>query len=95
MTGEWLAVRVVVTGKVQGVGYRHWTNRRASRDDLSGFVRNRSDGTVEAVFAGSRQQVEDMIARCRLGPQSAMVASVAVEPFAGEVPDGFRVLPTE
>ena len=94
MTQEWSSVRVVITGTVQGVGYRHWTERRATGDQLSGFVRNRLDGSVEAVFAGPRAGVEDMVARCRVGPRGAVVQSVSVEPWSSPVEAGFRVLPT-
>ena len=94
MTENRVAVRVIISGEVQGVGYRHWTERRATADDLAGFVRNRVDGTVEAVFAGPGQAVDDMVARCRVGPRASRVASVAVEPWEGQIPADFRVLPT-
>ena len=87
-------VRVQITGRVQGVGYRHWTNLRASRAGLKGFVRNRADGSVEAVFSGPKTEVDDMILRCRVGPRGAGVAEVSVEPWDGRPFEGFDVLPT-
>lgn len=66
--------RIVVSGRVQGVGFRAWIERRARELGLSGWVRNRRDGTVEAVFHGPADKVDDMIGRCRHGPSRASVA---------------------
>jgi acylphosphatase len=71
--------RVVVRGRVQGVGYRAWTEEAALRRDLDGWVRNRRDGTVEAIFSGPAEAVEAMIAACRQGPRGARVDAVDVE----------------
>ena len=60
--------RVVVRGRVQGVGYRAWTEDTAILNGLDGWVRNRRDGTVEAVFAGPAEAVDGMIEACRRGP---------------------------
>lgn len=67
------AVGVVIEGRVQGVGFRNWAQRIARQLGLVGWVRNRQNGTVEAVFAGSTGMVEEMLARCRNGPRSARV----------------------
>jgi acylphosphatase len=74
--------RVSIRGRVQGVGYRYWTRRSATARGLEGWVRNRSDGSVEAVFSGPEQAVAEMIALCRRGPDAARVESVAEEPAA-------------
>jgi acylphosphatase len=87
-------VRIRIRGRVQGVGYRYWTERTAGDLRLSGWVRNRSDGSVEAVFSGSEADVEAMIARCQHGPRSAVVASVDVTDEPASPPPGFEVLPT-
>jgi acylphosphatase len=94
MSEDYLAVRVEVTGRVQGVGYRHWTNLRATRAGLTGFVRNLGNGSVEAVFAGPMKDVDDMVIRCRVGPRGADVTGIRVEPWDGAAFDGFSVLPT-
>lgn len=73
------AVCVVIHGRVQGVGFRNWTERTARQLGLTGYVRNRADGTVEAVFAGTTGKVEEMIARCRSGPRSAHVDRIAIQ----------------
>jgi acylphosphatase len=89
------SVRVRIEGRVQGVGYRYWVERTAGRLGLAGWVRNRRDGSVEAVFSGPPDAVGDMLERCRHGPPAAGVTSVTVldEGVAG-VPAGFDVLPT-
>ncbi|HWA49140.1 MAG TPA: acylphosphatase, partial [Dongiaceae bacterium] len=71
-------VRVVITGTVQGVWYRAWTVQEASARNLDGWVRNRRDGSVEAVFAGLAHIVEDMLQACQRGPEAARVTDVAV-----------------
>ena len=81
-----LARQVVVEGFVQGVGYRDFTQRAALRLDVSGWVRNRADGTVEALIEGVAADLEAMIAEMRRGPRGAKVASLRVaeaEPDAG------------
>jgi acylphosphatase len=72
--------QVAIQGRVQGVGYRYWLEREARRRDLEGWVRNRRDGSVEAVFSGPEDTVSDMIAACRRGPSSARVDALAEEP---------------
>jgi acylphosphatase len=64
---------VVIHGRVQGVGYRAFVEHEAGRLALQGFVRNRRDGTVEALFAGSAEAVRIMIDLCRKGPPGARV----------------------
>ena len=64
-------VRVVISGRVQGVWFRGWTVDEATARGLSGWVRNRRDGTVEAVFEGAPAAVDAMIEACRSGPPPA------------------------
>jgi acylphosphatase len=68
--------RVVVHGHVHGVGFRMACSRRASAAGLGGWVRNRSDGTVEAVFEGAPDAVDALVAWCAQGPSAARVTSV-------------------
>jgi acylphosphatase len=95
------AIRQVrITGRVQGVGYRAWVEHQARNHNLEGWVRNRRDGSVEALFAGPEVLVSEMIARARRGPSSARVANVTEEPGTAEAlklrrpGDRFSVLPT-
>ena len=94
-TGE-RRVRVRIEGRVQGVGFRYWVEQTAGGLGLRGWVRNRRDATVEAVFAGPAEVVSDMVHRCRRGPPAARVADVAtLEEGTADVPaDGFEVRPT-
>jgi acylphosphatase len=71
--------RVFVRGRVQGVGYRAWVAETASTREISGWVRNRRDGSVEAVIAGSATDVAAMIDACEQGPLFARVTSVSSE----------------
>ena len=73
-----LIFHVVARGRVQGVGYRAFVEDTALRFGLEGWVRNRRDGTVEAVFSGDDDLVERMIAACRRGPPAARVEAVDV-----------------
>jgi acylphosphatase len=88
------SVRVRIEGRVQGVGYRIWVEQAATSLDLDGWVRNRRDGGVEAVFAGPSGAVDAMIARCHDGPRSAAVSMVKVLDELGDVSQGFRIVPT-
>ena len=92
---EAVAARVEIRGRVQGVWYRGWTVDEAQRRSLRGWVRNRRDGSVEALFIGPKDQVEAMIEACREGPPAARVDSVQrfSAPDGGET--GFTQLPTE
>ena len=76
MSGDQKAMRIVVHGRVQGVWYRGWLEGNATELGLSGWVRNRRDGTVEALFVGVGDKVEDMIRRCNAGPPAARVDQV-------------------
>ncbi|MET3354045.1 acylphosphatase [Xanthobacter autotrophicus] len=71
-------VHVMLRGRVQGVGYRAWCARTAEAQGLKGFVRNRRDGAVEAVFAGADAVVEAMLDACRAGPPGARVDDMLV-----------------
>lgn len=91
---EQRTVRVLITGRVQGVAYRAWTERTAAAMGLGGWVRNRRDGAVEALFSGPRADVDGMLQRCRQGPPGARVREVSVIGEGGAAPQGFAVLST-
>lgn len=67
---------VIIRGRVQGVGYRAWTEYTADRRELGGWVRNRRDGSVEALFAGDPRLVREMIDLCRQGPPGSRVDAI-------------------
>jgi acylphosphatase len=87
-------VHVTISGRVQGVGYRAFVEREARQRGLGGWVRNRRDGTVEAVFTGEAAAVDAMLAACRRGPRLAEVREVRVVDMAEEGLAGFEVRAT-
>ncbi|SHO60677.1 acylphosphatase [Pseudoxanthobacter soli DSM 19599] len=86
-------VHVLVEGRVQGVGYRAWAERHARQRGLQGWVRNLSNGAVEALFCGPHEKVDDMLNACRIGPSASAVLSIKVED-AEPVAARFEILPT-
>jgi acylphosphatase len=84
---------LVITGRVQGIGFRYSMAAQARALGVGGWVRNRSDGSVEAMVAGSGEQVAAMIDWSRRGPAGAQVDHIAVELGSGDY-DGFEQLPT-
>lgn len=83
-----------IEGRVQGVWFRSWTQGEANRLGLAGWVRNRRDGTVEALFSGLPEAVDAMLAACRRGPPAASVSNVVSDPADPPAESGFRQLPT-
>ena len=88
-------VRLRITGNVQGVGYRIWATRTASGLGLHGWVRNRLDGTVEALATGAPEQIAVLIEACRRGPYGARVAEVTAFPDRDDDSIGFTAVPSE
>ena len=86
-----IGLRVRIRGRVQGVWYRGWTVQTAQSLGLSGWVRNKSDGSVEALFIGVSDTVEAMVEACREGPPAAIVNGIEESPVK-PIPDvtGFR-----
>ena len=90
-----LQARLTISGRVQGVGYRDWAKTMGRRLGLTGWVRNRADGSVEALVVGDDTAVGKMIEACRRGPPSARVDAVDVEPVDLDVlPSDFTRRPT-
>jgi len=93
-------LQVTIRGRVQAVGYRAWVEDQAVTCGLQGWVRNRIDGSVEAVLAGPADVVAQVVALCRRGPSSARVEAVTNEPAEPDAlnlrrpGEGFSVLPT-
>jgi len=100
MNSESAFAHVVISGHVQGVGYRNWAEREASARGLHGWVRNRSNGDVEAVFKGAKDAVDSMCQACWQGPSAARVKSVSFRPLeaghglAEGLNQGFRQIAT-
>lgn len=83
------SVRVRIEGQVQGVWFRAWAIEQAEARGLNGWVRNRHDGSVEAVFSGPPGEVDEILDACWSGPRLARVEAVHVSDEVGEIEDGF------
>ncbi len=90
---ETRSILVRIEGRVQGVWFRAWTAQEATSLGLSGWVRNRVDGSLEAVFSGPPDGLEKMLQRCWEGPPLADVSAVSDQPCEPPEP-GFAQLPT-
>ena len=88
---EQIRAHVLITGRVQGVGYRFSTMEQAEELGVNGWVRNLPDGRVEAVFEGNESIVQEIINWCRKGPRGALVKDVAVEYEAQEGLQKFEI----
>ncbi|WBO22444.1 acylphosphatase [Sphingomonas abietis] len=86
--------RLVITGRVQGVFYRDWLIGQARGIGITGWVRNRVDGSVEATVCGAPEMIDAIVAQARLGSPAARVAGVLVETAADEIFAGFEKRPT-
>lgn len=92
-----LTLHVRISGRVQGVGYRAALQRTAQANGISGWVRNRRDGSVEAIVQGSPEDIERVLAWARRGPPAARVSELKADPAQGEFVrpySGFEPLPT-
>ena len=97
MADKYETIHVLILGRVQGVWYRAWTVEEARMHQLDGWVRNRRDGAVEAVFSGPSDQVAEMIVACRTGPPLARVDDIQVSAETTETVEkgqGFRAKET-
>ena len=83
-----------MSGRVQGVGFRYWTEGEARQRGLNGWVRNCVDGSVEAVFEGPAAAVDDMLRACHTGPRLAKVETVEVREQDEPVETGFHIKQT-
>lgn len=91
------ATRLFVRGRVQGVGYRAWLAREAGKRDLSGWVRNRQDGSVEALILAPSDTLAAFLALCRIGPAASDVTDLATHDetlSASDAENGFTVRAT-
>ncbi len=87
-------MHVMISGRVQGVGYRAWTRSRARRLELSGWVRNRTDGRVEALFCGAAKVVDQMIEACYDGPLPSRVLDIEAADSKESIDAGFTMRET-
>jgi acylphosphatase len=95
-SGEIISVRIIIEGKVQKVGLRNWIKNKAVKFKVYGWVRNRMNDTVEALFYGPEESVNEMIKLCHQGPSFAHIKRVKEFPQSdtGNAPIEFIILPT-
>lgn len=87
--------RLRIRGLVQGVGYRYALRREAQRQGVAGWVRNRSDGSVEALLQGAAERVAEVVAWARRGPPGSQVDEVEIDPAEDEaMHSGFELHPS-
>ena len=84
-------LRVQIYGRVQGVGYRNWLQDEALELQISGWTRNRADGSVEALLHGPTAKVDDLVRLCHRGPTLARVDKVTSEAATFDGVEGFRI----
>ena len=89
-----IAKHLIITGRVQGVGYRYRMSDVAQELGVNGWVRNRRDGSVEAIVSGAPDAVDKIIEWARHGPRNALVTGVEIEAGVGSYAE-FELLPTE
>jgi acylphosphatase len=85
---------LIISGRVQGVGFRAFVHHHAEKLELDGFVRNLRDGTVEALIMGEADRVEALISACREGPPASRVEKVEISNAEGIADKGFKHFPT-
>jgi acylphosphatase len=93
MTKDVKSVRVRISGRVQGVWYRGWVVREATRLRLNGWVRNRADGSVEAVFHGASESIDNIAQKCWEGPSGAHIKTIDIAEETEVPDDGFYQAP--
>ena len=75
---------IVITGKVQGVGFRHWLYKAAVQKKINGWVKNNISGEVEALLIGNEMEIDNLIKLCKKGPPSSKVAKIEVQNYQKE-----------
>ena len=87
-----MGVKVIIYGKVQGVGFRNFVYRNALKYNIKGYVKNNPDGTVEAVFEGENENIEKMIELCKRGPERARVDKIDIINIEDKGYKDFRII---
>jgi len=72
---------LIISGKVQGVGFRYWMQNLAINNNISGWVKNRSLGDVEALIIGQEKEVQKLIKQCKIGPSSATIQKIQINDY--------------
>ena len=84
--------QLVISGKVQGVGFRYWMQNLAINNNISGWVKNRSSGDVEALIIGQKKEIQKLIKQCKIGPSSATVQNIQINDYNQDCSEeGFNI----
>ena len=75
---------IIISGKVQGVGFRYWLHKKANKKNIYGWVRNKVSGEVEAIFIGDEAKINDLIKLCKKGPSSSKVTKIMIQNYQEE-----------
>ena len=75
---------IIISGKVQGVGFRYWLRKKANQKNIYGWVRNKVSGEVEAIFIGDEAKINDLIKLCKKGPSSSKVTKIMIQNYQEE-----------
>ena len=75
---------IIISGKVQGVGFRYWLRKKANQKNIYGWVKNKVSGEVEALFIGDETKINDLIELCKKGPSSSKVTKIIVQNYQKE-----------
>lgn len=87
---------IIISGKVQGVGFRYWLQNLASKKKVCGWVKNTKSGNVEALFTGKEKDVKELIKLCETGPSSAVIDSLQINDYnENYVRKNFDILPSD
>ena len=84
---------LIISGKVQGVGFRYWMQNLAINNNIGGWVKNRSLGDVEALIIGQEKEVQKLIKQCKIGPSLATIQNIQINDYdQGYSKKGFNIL---
>ena len=84
---------LIISGKVQGVGFRYWLQRLAIEKDIYGWVKNKTSGNVEALIVGREKEIQELIKLCEMGPSSAKINYVQINDYSKDyIKKGFDII---
>ena len=81
MNNNFIKKHLIISGKVQGVGFRYWMQNLATNNNISGWVKNRSSGDVEALVIGQEEEIQKLIKQCKIGHNSAAIQNIYIKDY--------------
>ena len=83
---------LVISGKVQGVGFRYWMQNLAIENNISGWIKNKMSGDVEALIVGQKKEIQELIKQCKIGPSSATIQNIQINDYDQDYSkEGFNI----